>query len=118
MSRLGSRSNCQGKGWASLVVCKTAEEVRSARAWATYVTGTSKQELHLDAPTSWDGPGMLGRDTLTKDYLNPDDSSDEDSVDAIAPMDSALWTSGQIQPPLGEWRAVQGCLHSYAPGMR
>ena len=115
--RLGSRFDSQGKGWASVVLCKMAKDVPTAHEWASFAE-TSKQELHLITPASWDESHKLMRDSMEEVCLGSDNSYDEGSENILAPVDCALWTSGEVQPPLEEWRAVQGCLHSYAPGMR
>ena len=108
------------------MLCKSAGEVQSARSWAASVVNKSRQELHLDTPASWNTPVKVGRDNLDANHATEvhlfghsimTAPGREDEV-LFAPGKAALWTSGVVEPPLGEWQAVQGCLQGYDAGMR
>ena len=153
--RLGSRSDCQGQGRATLVLCKDYADLDIVLTWSYKMAHKSGQEVQQDDPSSWDlsmpvpdkpapapspsaaaGLGLGQHSFFNQGNAGHDNfyeyGLDDTIINAsclqtellklgereLGPDMAALWTSGIVRPPLGEWEAVQGGVSGYTPGMR
>ena len=144
--RLGSRSDCQGQGRVTLLLCKDYADLDTVLTWSYKMAHKSGQELQQDDPSSWDlsmpatGPDQqssssLGDASYYVQHYSHKRNLDETIIRVgesqgqlhklvklgereLGPDMAALWTSGIVRPPLGEWQAVQGGVSGYTPGMR
>ena len=140
--RLGSRSDCQGQGRATLVLCKAFADLDTVLTWSYRVATRIKQDVQLDNPNTWHVPivhgpelppllnlaardaihdeGKLDRAVVRLTIDPTTDLADLMGGDALGlgPEAAALWISGVVRPTLGVWQDVQGGVRGFTPGMR
>ena len=136
MPRLGQEEDCSGEGSAAVLLFRTQRQLKAAQYASVYVPDDefSREETEDDSedesedecpPTCqrrWDDSG----DSEDETPLDSEAENEPEKNTSLGPLfpyrwaseAAASWGCGVVQPPPGQWTAVEGCLDGYQPGVR